>query len=85
MEIEKSINENKKQYKISIELAENDKFYLDHIIDGNVISPASCFIYSIWNILADEANRYIEEVDISIQNFKIRKPLFLEKNNSIVN
>ena len=76
--------ENKYVYKVAIDLElDENAFYTDHRLQDKIIFPATGYIVMIWEMLAKNVGKKIDECPIELENLKIHRAKMLDDNDKI--
>ncbi|XP_063923356.1 fatty acid synthase-like isoform X1 [Zophobas morio] len=72
-------------YVFEIDMTDKKKKFLKgHVIDGNVIFPATGYIILVWEAFAKMMGKHHLKLPVVFENVKIMRPILLSKRSNVV-
>ncbi len=70
-------------YVQSLDLNSQDKYLLDHFIDGKSLYPAAGYLFLAWQGLAKKLGKLETDISVVIEDFKIHRAIILDASSKL--
>ncbi|CAG2108029.1 unnamed protein product [Medioppia subpectinata] len=61
----------------------DNRYYLDHAINGRALFPATGYLYAVWRELARQRSVPVEELPVVFENLRFHRPTFIAEDKGL--